>query len=110
MIIEEIYSAHDNTIDLVLKSDDVAQDLSEVTKITASFSDKLISSTDKASGSITWDQAGYDTGEIRVDAGAESITAGTYTVPIIIYDTTYTNGIVWGYITITVYDDVEATT
>ena len=67
---EIVYKGHDNTINLILKSDGVAQDLSGVTKITATFGTTLVSSEDKAAGTITWDQAGYATGEIRIAAGA----------------------------------------
>ena len=108
MSTEVVYKGHDNTIDLVLKSDNTAQDLSGVTKITASFTDILVSSTDKAAGLITWDQAGYDTGEIRIAIGGETITADTYNVPIIVYDAANANGVIWGYIVIEVKDDVEA--
>lgn len=108
MSTEVVYKDHDNTIDLILKSDGIAQDLSGVTKITATFGDTLVSSTDKAAGLMTWDQAGYDTGEIRIAIGGESITAETYNVPIIIYDAANANGVVWGYIVIEVKDDVEA--
>lgn len=105
---EIVYKGHDNTIDLVLKSDGTAQDLSGVTKITATFGDILVTSTDKAAGLITWDQAGYDTGEIRIAIGGESITASRYNVPIIIYDAVNTDGIVWGYVIIRIIDEVEA--
>ena len=105
---EYIYLGHDNTIDLILKADGTAQDLSGVTKITATFGSTLIESTDKASGLITWDQSGYDTGEIRLDLGQQSLTADTYTVPIVVYDATYTNGVVWEDIRIVVKPEVEA--
>jgi len=83
-------------------------DLSAVTKITASFGAKLISSSDKAGGLITWDQPGYDTGEIRIDAGGETITPGGYDVPIITYDPSNADGIVWGEISVLVKAEVEA--
>lgn len=108
MSTEIVYKEHDNTIDLVLKSDGAAQDLSGVTKITASFGNTLVSSTDKSAGLVTWDQAGYDTGEIRIAIGNETIVAGEYNVPIIIYDSTNTDGIVWGYVYIRVIAEVEA--
>jgi len=105
---EYAYLGHDNTIDLILKSDGTAQDLSAVTKITATFGSTLVESTDKASGLITWDQSGYDIGEIRLDLGQQSLTADTYTVPIVVYDATYTNGVVWGEIIVVVRSEVEA--
>lgn len=83
-------------------------DLSAVTKITASFGSTLISSTDKVAGLITWDQPGYDTGEIRIDAGGETITAAGYDVPIITYDPSNAGGVVWGEVSMLVKADVEA--
>ncbi len=104
---EIVYLAHDNTIDLLLKANDVAENLSGVTKITATFGAVTITSTDKAAGAIKWDQAGYDTGEIRMDLGGESISAGTYYVYIVVYDAVHTDGIVWDKISIKVEADVE---
>ena len=104
---EIVFLAHDNTIDLLLKADGTAQDLSAVTKITATFGSTTITSTDKAAGAIKWDQSGYDTGEIRLDLGGESITAGSYYTAIVVYDATNTNGVVWGYVTVEVKVDVE---
>jgi len=105
---EIVYLGHDNTIDLQLKADGVAQDLSAVTKITATFGTLRISSTNKAAGVITWDQAGYSTGEIRMALGDELIPAGGYGVPIVVYDPSNTDGAVWGPINVLVESDVEA--
>lgn len=104
---EIVYLTHNNTIDLLLKSDGVAQNLSSVTKITATFGSTTITSTNKTTGAIKWDNAGYATGEIRLALGGETITAGDYYVPIVVYDPTYTSGVVWGYISIQVKDDVD---
>jgi len=83
-------------------------DLSSVTKITASFGTKLISSTDKAAGLITWDQAGYEVGEIRIDAGGQTITPEGHDVPIITYDPDNEDGVVWGEMAVLVRGEVEA--
>jgi hypothetical protein len=96
MTTEIVWLGHDNTIDLLLKANGIAQDLSAVTKITATFGTVTITSTDKAAGVITWDQAGYDTGEIRMDLGGEAINARGYIIHIVVYDPSNTNGIVWG--------------
>ncbi len=79
-----------------------------MTKITATFGNTLISSTNHETGAIKWNNSGYDTGEIRIDVGAESITAKEYNVPIIVYDATWTTGLVWGYVNIDVKTDPEA--
>ena len=108
MAVEHIYLSHGNTIDLILKADEVAQDLSSVTKITATFDDTTIESTKNETGSIKWAVSGYDIGEIRLDMGAQSIDAGSYEVPIVVYDPSNTDGIVWGTVNITVNAEVEA--
>jgi len=108
MTTEIVYLGHDNTIDLQLKADDAAQDLSAVTKITATFGSTTISSVDKAAGVITWDQAGYETGEIRMALGDEDIDEGGYSVPIVVYDPSNTDGVVWGKVNVLVEAEVEA--
>ena len=105
---EYVWLGHDNTIDLILKTDGTATDLASVTKITATFDDTLISNTSASSGTITW--SGYDTGEIRLALGGATITAGSYKVPIVVYDPANATGVVWGNpIPIVVKAEVEAT-
>jgi hypothetical protein len=99
---EIVYLTHNNTIDLILKSDGVAQDLSAVTKITATFRGITITSVNKVTGLIKWGNAGYVTGEIRLDLGEQAIAAGDYNVPIVVYDEINTLGVVWGYIRVQV--------
>ena len=107
MATEIVYLGHDNTIDLLLKADGTAQDLSGVTKITATFGDTLIESTNAANGPITWAQSGYETGEIRLALGDQEISPGGYNVPIVVYDAVNTDGIVWGTVTVIVKAEVE---
>ncbi len=93
----------------MLRESNIPQDLSDVTQITATFRNVLMSSVDKAAGVITWDQSGYLTGEIRLDLGAQSIPSGTYDdVYIVVYDAVNTTGIVWGSFPAEVMAEVEA--
>ena len=107
MATEILFLGHDNTIDLVLKADGAAVDLAAVTAITATFNGTTVESTDKAAGAITWDQGGYDTGEIRMALGGETITPGTYDVAINVKDPSNTEGIAWGYVRIEVVAEFE---
>ena len=107
MVTEIVYLGHDNSIDLLLKADGSAVTLSDVTKITATFGDMTIESTDKASGPITWDQDGYDTGEIRFFLGGHDIEPGIYGVPVVIYNPTHDTGLVWGLVSIHIQAKVE---
>ena len=105
---EILYLGRDNTIDLLLKADGTAQSLASVTKITATFGSKLLTSTSAASGVIQWSGSSFATGEIRIAAGAESIESDrTYDVPIVVYDAANTNGIDWGVVPVEVKADRE---
>ena len=103
-VLEPIYLGHDNTINLQLTADSVAVDTSGFTKVTATLESeagvKLTVTTlaaAKATGSIKWDQSGYDTGEIRIKFGDQSLTGGQrHTLKVVAYDSTNTDGVVWG--------------
>jgi len=105
---EFVYLGHDNSIDLILKSNGTAVDLSDVTDMTLTFGAKLIKSDNGDSDPIRWIKSGYDTGEIRLFLGDQMIRAGNYNAPLIVYDPTNPNGIFWGSIPITVAADPEA--
>jgi len=108
LVKEKFYLAHDNTIDLLLKSDGTAVNLAGATQITISIDDTLYSSTNQAADPIRWVQSGYDTGEIRLFLYGLGLVAGTYKVPIVVYTVDDTNGIVWDYVHLQVIADPEA--
>ena len=106
---EFIYLGHDNSIDVILKSNGAAVALTSVTRITLTLGAKLIDSDNGDTDPIRWIKAGYATGEMRLFLGAEVITEGNYQGALIVYDATNPEGIVWGRIPITVIAEVEAT-
>jgi len=106
---EFVYLGHDNSIDLILLSNGVAQDLSGVTKMTITVGGILISSTNQATDPILWIKAGYSTGEIRLFLGKQSILPGNYEAPLIVFDANDPDGIVWDEIAIQVVADVQGT-
>lgn len=107
---ENVYIGHDNTIDLILKSDGIAVSTTGITKITLQVADELVSSTNQATDAIRWNQSGYKTGEIRLQLGHQDIDAGRYPrCYLTIYDVVNTDGIVWGALQLFVLADVEAT-
>jgi hypothetical protein len=109
MAVEFVYLSHDNSIDLLLKADGVAYDLSDATTATLTLGGVTITSTNLSNSPIRWNKVGYDTGEIRLFLGDQSINVGTYQKAyLVIYDPNNTNGIVWGDIRITVKAEVEA--
>lgn len=103
-----VYLDHDNIIQLILTSEGAAQPLSGITKMTLSFGGVLIESDNGDTDPIRWAKAGYDTGEVRFYLGDQAITAGSYDVPLVVYDANHTNGIVWIIIPIKVIEEVEA--
>ncbi len=98
MVYEIVHLGHNNTIDLKLLSDGVAQDITTTTRMTLSFGTTLIDS-DVHSGVFDW--SGGD-GEILLTLGAQTITAGTYESELTVYDSVNTEGIVWPIFTIRV--------
>lgn len=102
MTVEYIRTEYDNTIDLLLSENGTAIALTSVSKIMATFDEssgeRQITSEDAAAGDITWAQSGYATGEIRMTLGRldPRIEDGRYDVPIVIYASTFPNGIYMG--------------
>ena len=117
MASETVWLGHDNTIDLVLKKDGVAltdDEMDAITQITVTFGSILITSTNQADDPIRWRVNGYETGEIRISVGGESIPPRVYdNVWITVYDAANTDGVVWSTdgdtISVDVRADVEAT-
>jgi hypothetical protein len=105
---EFVFLGHDNRIDLILKADGGAVDLSGANRMTLTLGTKLIDSDNGDTDPIRWAKAGYATGELRLFLGGEALTAGEYMVPLIVYDGSNPQGIVWGIIPISVVAEVEA--
>lgn len=103
-----VWKGHNNRIRLQLKASSSAVSLASVTKITLTFGSTLISNSSAASGAIIWSGASFSTGEVQLVLGSQTISAGKYDAPLIVYDAANTNGIVWDKIPIRVYDDEEA--
>ncbi len=109
MAIEMVWDGHDNSIDLILKQNNSAVDISGTTRITASFGKRRIESNTPTTNLIRWSGSGYVTGEVRLYLGATSVIPGLYDVPIITYqEGGSSNGIVWGTVKIRVKPNVEA--
>ena len=93
MTTEIVYDGHDNTIDLLLKANGVAYDLTDTTRMTLEVGDDTIDSD--VSGSA-FDWAPGVTGKLILALGDESLPTGTYRATLTVYDPTNTDGIVWG--------------
>ena len=102
---EIIYLGRDNAINLLLKTDGSAYDLSSASTIEAVFSGVTISSTTHPAW-FDWLSASLTTGEFSMTLGyasGNSITSGTnYKTEIIVYDSSNTSGVMWGTVPIKV--------
>lgn len=104
---EIVYLGRDNSVDLLLKEDGVAYNLSGFTAMTLLVGTVEIESSNGSTASIRWAKDGYDTGEVRLYIGnVANLVAGKFCCPLVVYDAaTYTNGLVWGYVDLTLRDD-----
>lgn len=105
---EIVYLGHDNSINVILKADGVAVALDDVTSMTLTFGTTLVSSDNGDDDPIRWAKEGYEDGEVRIFLGDQTITAAAYRAPLVVYDPTNTDGLVWGLIPMTVAVDPEA--
>ena len=95
---------YDNDIRIVLESDGVAQSTAALTQIKLIIGGTTYTSDNTAGKRIRWNQAGYDTGEVRITLGKAGgtgdtsvPTAGLYSnCPLVVYDATYDDGLRWG--------------
>ena len=93
MITETVYLGHDNTVDLLLKEDGAAQDLSSVTRMTLAVGTVTVDSDDDADA-FDWDTG--TTGKVVLDIGDQELVRGKHRAELVVYDPTHTNGVVWG--------------
>lgn len=104
---EIAYLGHDNSIDLVLKADGAAVDLTSVTRMTLSLGSVLIDSDNGSTDPIRWTKSDYVTGEVRLFLGGISAPPNTYDAWLVVYDPSNVDGIVWGSIKIMIVAEVE---
>ena len=93
MLTEIVYLGHDNTVDLLLKADGEAVDLSSVTRMTLDVDGTTIDS-DVSGDAFDWDTG--TTGKVVLALGDEELSNGRYTARLVVYDPSNEDGIVWG--------------
>lgn len=98
-VTEIVYLNRDNTVDLLLKADGVAEDLTAVTRMIVKQEDGDWS-VDSDTYPSAFDWAPGTTGKVILDLAAalaaEDVSAGKYISRLVVYDPSNTNGIVWG--------------
>ena len=111
MIREIVYLNRDNTIDVILKADGSAVDLSSVTKMEIIVDDTTTISSVSSPDAFDWSDHGADTDEddrqLVLALGNESIEAGSYDAVLIVYDVDNPNGIPWGWMKL-IFKELES--
>lgn len=100
MTMERIYLTRGNSINITLDADGTAVDLSSVTRMTLAVGSTTLDSAIH-SGVFDWTTSGAS-GILILTLGAQTIAAGDYEAQLTVYDATYTTGLVWGEIPLTV--------
>jgi len=100
--LEFVYKARDNTIDLILKANGAAVDLSGVTKMDLIFPTAVIGS-DQNPAVFDWSVGGGKLilalgGSLKDSNGTPVEFVGVYSPNLIVYDDANGAGIVWGFI------------
>lgn len=90
---EIIYIGHDNTIDMELREDGVAVDLSSVTRMTLDFGGGNIIDSATSPFAFNWSSVA---GKVVFKLGNQIISLGRHNVRLTVYDPANINGIVWG--------------
>ena len=106
---ETIYLGHDNSIDRILKADDVAVSLAAVTDMSITIGGVTVNSDNGVADPIRWVKAGYATGEYRLFLGGEAFVAREtpYWASLVVYDAANPDGIVWDVFEVKVVSDME---
>ena len=104
---EYIYKSRDNTIELILKNNGAAVDLSGVTRMILELNDSISLDSDVIGAGdgnqFDWTEG---SGKLILRLGAETIAVGEYTAAkLFVYDADNTNGILWDTFPVTVTDE-----
>jgi len=90
-----VYNGYDNAIEYILKVDNVAQDISELTQVKLIEEDEEFTiDSDVSADAFAWDSE--TTGLLQMKLGHEDVGAGVYNCWLVVYDLSNPNGIVWG--------------
>jgi len=96
MLKEKVWTGYDNVIDVICKISGSAVDISGATKILLKDeSDAVDLDSSVDTDVFTFSGLTY-TGQIQMVLGGESIADGVYICRLIVVDSTYTNGRVFG--------------
>lgn len=96
-----IYLSRDNEIVLELRTDGDLVNITALTQVIFKLAAKDCNTTitlasSAASASFDWTGTTYGKGTLIMSLGTQVIVPGYYNGTLIIFDTTYQNGLVWG--------------
>ncbi len=98
MITVTVYKNRDNTVDLEMRADGQAQNITGTTRMVLTIGDTVIDSQLYA-GSFDWNTNGAN-GQLSLTLGLLAnlikMRAATYLSSLVFYDATYTSGLRWG--------------
>lgn len=89
---ETVYLGRDNALDLLFVENGDVVDISNTIRITIEFDDTVIDS-DTRPDAFDWSDG--EDGKLYLTLGDENIPIGSYNALIVIYDSIYTDGMVW---------------
>lgn len=90
-VVENVYLGRDNVFKLKFTQDNVAVDMSGVTRMVMTVGDETVDS-DTVATAFDWT---LGNGEVSFALGATLTNKGTAFAELVIYDPTNTNGLVW---------------
>jgi len=103
-ITEVIYLKRDNLVSLEFRKDGVVQDLSSIDRVRLILTPNLELDYDVDNLIFDWTTTST---QLDIDAGNQDIPEGVYQgCQLVFYDTTHTNGVVWGTIDVIVNDGI----
>jgi len=103
VITEKVYNDRDNSIDLLLTANGVAQSLDNITKVELVEVEGDVDAISSADHPTWFDWDTGVTGKIIIKLGSAELTSKErYLFNLILYDAVNTNGIDWGRIAVEV--------
>jgi len=92
-VTETVWNGHDNRVELELREDGVAKDLSGVTRVTLTVAGQMLDS-DQDADLFDWGGGG---GRLVMDLGGAGLAPGNrLAAKLVVYDAEHDDGIVWG--------------
>lgn len=90
MKVGTVWRGHANSLDLLLRENQKAVDLSNIARVQLVLESSVLESTNRGGDLILWGEPGYLKGEVRLFLGAQNLLIGSHTAFLVVDD------VVWG--------------